>query len=339
MISSVENFNLRLFNTFRVDVCCDEWVEYTSVDDVPVLAARLKGRRYMSIGSGSKLLFTADYHGTVIHSRILDVATTDADDATDSVIVRAGAGVEMDALIAQCCAAGLWGLENLSGIPGEVGASAVQNVGAYGVEASDAIDLVEAYDCYESRFVSLSAKECRLGYRRSMFKEHPERYIITHVSFRLSRSGYPKLTYGPLRELEGRLGLRPMDVRNAVRAIRDAKLPAVEEIGSAGSFFMNPVVERDVFEEVRRRAGDEVEVPHYELPDGRVKIPAAWLIDSCGLKNASVGGASVWHLQPLVIVNRTGKASPDDILELDRRIVERVRERYGVELSPEVILV
>lgn len=337
MITSIENFNLRSFNTFRVDVSCDEWVEYTSADDVPALAARLKGRTYMSIGAGSKLLFTGDYHGTVLHSRILDVTTTSADEST-YVMVRAGAGVEMDALIEQCCKSGLWGIENLSGIPGEVGAAAVQNVGAYGVEACDAIALVEAFDCHEQRFVSLTPTDCRFGYRQSMFKEHPGRYIITHVSFRLSTVAKPKLTYGSLRDLENRCNLTAMDVRTAVQDIRNAKLPSVDEIGSAGSFFKNPVVDKAVFEEVKRRAGD-TEVPHYVLADGHVKIPAAWLIDSCGLKNASVGGASVWHLQPLVIVNRTGKASPADIVELQRHIVTTVRNRFGVELFPEAIFV
>lgn len=342
MITTLSDFNIRRYNTFGMDVSCREWIEYSSASDLPGLIADLKSRElpYMSIGAGSNLLFCGDYPGALLHSRILDIETSS--DNPGVTLVRAGAGIEMDALIEQTASAGLWGLENLSGIPGEVGASAVQNVGAYGVEACDVIDLVECYDTVENRFVNFKASECGYGYRESRFKTLPDkgRYIVTYVTFRLSSTPRPVLDYGHLkaRLIEG-APITPMAVREAVITMRNEKLPSVLTTGSAGSFFKNPVLTAEEYEALTKRAtellGDACKIPHYKLED-RFKVPAAWLIEQSGLKGYQKEGAATWNNQPLVIVNASGEASPEEIIALENHVIDSVDSKFGVRLHPEV---
>ena len=299
--------------------------------------------RLKHIGGGSNLLFTGDFPGTVLHSAIrhIDVIS----DSDDEVLVRVGAGVEFDKLCEWAAGRGLWGPENLSHIPGEAGAAAVQNIGAYGVEAKDIIREVRAFDLVSRKFLTFSVEECNYGYRDSFFKspEGKDRYIITGIVFAFRRNGSPILEYGNLREtLLSRCPCpTPSDVREAIISIRRTKLPEVGEVGSAGSFFKNPVVSREVFGNVVRISGrDESSVPHYPVsgPGGEpwVKIPAAWLIDQCGWKGAVRGGAGVWPTQPLVIINASGEASPEEILALEECIRMSVSDRFGIVLSPEV---
>lgn len=330
MITSKRNYDLTSHNTFRMKAKCDEWIEYDSRDDIPALAGMTAGRRVMHIGGGSNLLFVRDFDGVVLHSLIHDVSWNDCG---DTVRVRAGSGVALDDLIAESVRRGLWGLENLSAIPGEVGASAVQNVGAYGVEAGDVIETVGCYDTAERRFVTVPASQCEFAYRHSIFKR-PDvkgRYIVADVTFRLSRVPDPKLDYGRLGEHLVRGGVSPDDVRKAVIAVRSAKLPSVTEYGSAGSFFKNPVISREVYEAI---SGDKA-VPHYPA-EGGVKIPAAWLIEQCGWKGYEQNGVAVWDRQPLIIVNKSGEASAADVLDVESRIVASVAGRFGIELHPEV---
>ena len=295
------------------------------------------------IGGGSNLLFTGDFPGTVLHSAIrhIDVIS----DSDDEVLVRVGAGVEFDKLCEWAARRGLWGPENLSHIPGEAGAAAVQNIGAYGVEAKDIIREVRAFDLVSRKFLTFSVEECNYGYRDSFFKspEGKDRYIITGIVFAFRRNGSPILEYGNLREtLLSRCPCpTPSDVRETIISIRRTKLPEVGEVGSAGSFFKNPVVSREVFDNVVRVSGrDEASVPHYPVPvpggEPWVKIPAAWLIDQCGWKGAVRGGAGVWPSQPLVIINASGDASPEEILALEVCIRMSVSDRFGIVLSPEV---
>ena len=250
----------------------------------------------------------------------------------DEVPVMLGSGVVWDEFVAQACGHGLWGAENLSLIPGEAGAAAVQNIGAYGVEFKDLVSGVSCYDLKERRKCKFTAAECRYGYRESMFKEAEDRYVIVSVLLRLSRTAGPRLTY---KGLEGIDASTPQKVREAVIAIRRTKLPDPEEIGSAGSFFKNPVVSAQDFARIIDAAGGAT-VPHYLLPDGFVKVPAAWMIDQCGFKGEREGGAQVYEKQPLVIVNASGSASPADVLELERRIIAGVHSKFGVTLHPEV---
>ena len=299
--------------------------------------------RLKHIGGGSNLLFTGDFPGTVLHSAIrhIDVIS----DSDDEVLVRVGAGVEFDKLCEWAAGRSLWGPENLSHIPGEAGAAAVQNIGAYGVEAKDIIREVRAFDLVSRKFLTFSVEECNYGYRDSFFKspEGKDRYIITGIVFAFRRNGSPILEYGNLREtLLSRCPCpTPSDVRETIISIRRTKLPEVSEVGSAGSFFKNPVVSREVFGNVVRISGrDEAAVPHYPVPgpggEPWVKIPAAWLIDQCGWKGAVRGGAGVWPSQPLVIINASGDASPEEILALEECIRMSVSDRFGIVLSPEV---
>ena len=299
--------------------------------------------RLKHIGGGSNLLFTGDFPGTVLHSAIRHIEVIS--DSDDEVLVRVGAGVEFDKLCEWAAGRGLWGPENLSHIPGEAGAAAVQNIGAYGVEAKDIIREVRAFDLVSRKFLTFSVEECNYGYRDSFFKspEGKDRYIITGIVFAFRRNGSPILEYGNLREtLLSRCPCpTPSDVRETIISIRRTKLPEVGEVGSAGSFFKNPVVSREVFGNVVRVSGrDEASVPHYPVPgpggEPWVKIPAAWLIDQCGWKGAVRGGAGVWPSQPLVIINASGEASPEEILALEDSIRMSVSDRFGIVLSPEV---
>lgn len=324
----IENYDLSGRNTFRMKVKCALFVEYETVGELESIDWDSLPRPVISVGAGSNLLFAGDFPGTVLHSAIRYIKYVDM--GLDSVPVMVGAGVKFDDFVAKACADNLWGVENLSLIPGDVGAAAVQNIGAYGVEAADVIDGVTCYDTVARRMVKFKAGECGYGYRESIFKKTAGRYVITGVLFRLSRSPKPRLEY---KGLSGLVPKCPQDVRNEVIRIRRSKLPDPEELGSAGSFFKNPMVPPEVYSRI---AGEFPDVPHYATSGGDVKVPAAWLIENSGMKGRSVGGAAVYGKQPLVIVNASGDATPSDVLALEKMIVEAVRSRFGIELHPEV---
>ena len=363
-------------NTFGMKVKSRCFIEYDSVADLVDIEFEELSRPVLHIGGGSNLLFTDDFKGTVLHSKVNFIEILDdchfdqssdchsdqssdchSDQSSDchfdqaqrvekSVLVSVGAGVVFDDFCAWAAKEGLWGVENLSYIPGEVGASAVQNIGAYGVEVKDLIRTVYCYDTVEEEFVHFCVDECGYGYRDSIFK-NPEikgRYIVTHVVFALSREPQPRLDYGHLKdavlaEAAGR-ELTPAMIRKVIIRIRKEKLPEPSVMGSAGSFFKNPVISREHFSRIEAAAkaelGPDYAVPHYDLPDGTVKVPAAWMIEQCGWKGRRSGGAAVWDKQPLVIVNYTGEAYPEEIVGLERRIISSVKARFDVELHPEV---
>ncbi|MCM1163333.1 MAG: UDP-N-acetylmuramate dehydrogenase [Muribaculaceae bacterium] len=336
MITTSQNYDLTERNTFAMPVKCGCFMEYDKASDIPFLLSSIRpGVDIFHIGAGSNLLFLRDYPGVVIHSAIRFIE--EAGREGDSVLVRVGSGQTMDSFIAQMCERNLWGVENLSGIPGEVGSAAVQNVGAYGVEAADVIDTIEAFDRSSGEFVTLKGADCDYGYRYSMFKSPSLKgnYIITAVTFRLSATPRPVVSYPALAKAFSEVPTTPGQVREAVIAIRNTKLPDPASTPSAGSFFKNPVVSRETYEQIVAAEGEEVQVPHYEV-DGGVKIPAAWLIDQCGWKGRSMGNAAVWHSQPLVIVNPDHKATPDEIVALEKAVISSVRERFGITLTPEV---
>ena len=371
--------DLTKMNTFGMKVKARCFIEYDSVADLVDIEFEELARPVLHIGGGSNLLFTDDFKGTVLHSKIdfieiLDKChsipeapafagsgtpypgvgkcllhtngTLSADfKPSNEVLVSVGAGVVFDDFCAWAAKEGLWGVENLSYIPGEVGASAVQNIGAYGVEVKDVIRRVYCYDTVEEEFVNFSVEECGYGYRDSIFKD-PEvkgRYIVTHVVFALSRVPQPKLEYGHLKDAFAEVAsssLTPDLIRKTIIKIRKEKLPEPSVKGSAGSFFKNPVISMADFQRIEASAkaelGADYMVPHYDLPDGTVKVPAAWMIEQCGWKGKRSGGAAVWDKQPLVIVNHTGEAYPEEIVGLEKRIIASVRTKFGVELSPEV---
>ena len=388
MIRSSYYQDLTKMNTFGMRVKARCFMEYDSVADLVDIEFEELARPVLHIGGGSNLLFTDDFKGTVLHSRINfieildecqcaavapshsvgpspypgvgkchfrtngtsseDVYSTDAGtkNAPEVVFVSVGAGVVFDDFCDWAAKEGLWGVENLSYIPGEVGASAVQNIGAYGVEVKDIIKKVYCYDTQEEEFVHFDVEECGYGYRDSIFK-NPEikgRYIVTHVVFQLSRTPQPKLDYGHLNDAvnaaAGDGALTPALIRRVIIKIRKEKLPEPSVMGSAGSFFKNPVISPEHFARIEAAAkaehGPDYKVPHYDLPDSTIKIPAAWMIEQCGWKGKRSGNAAVYDKQPLVIVNYTGDAYPEEIIGLEKRIIESVSRKFGIELHPEV---
>ena len=346
-------------NTFGMKVKARCFIEYDSVADLVDIEFEELARPVLHIGGGSNLLFTDDFKGTVLHSKINFIEILDefhsvprmgkcplhtngtSSEGQQKVLVSVGAGVVFDDFCAWAADEGLWGAENLSYIPGEVGASAVQNIGAYGVEVKDIIYKVYCYDTVEEEFVSFDVEECEYGYRDSAFKD-PElkgRYIVTHVVFALSREPNPQLEYAHLKEAVGE-NVTVAQIRKTIIKIRKEKLPEPSVMGSAGSFFKNPVISAEHFRQIESAAkaefGADYKVPHYNLPDGMVKVPAAWMIEQCGWKGKRSGGAAVYDKQPLVIVNYTGEAFPEEIIGLERRIIESVKKKFNVVLQPEV---
>ena len=364
MIKTEYYKDLTKMNTFGMKVKARCFMEYDSVADLVDIEFEELVRPVLHIGGGSNLLFTDDFKGTVLHSKInfieildecqcangtssedVDSSDSGPEDAPEVVLVSVGAGVVFDDFCDWAAKEGLWGVENLSYIPGEVGASAVQNIGAYGVEVKGM-------------------------------------YIVTHVVFALSREPKPCLEYGHLKEAVAEAAgecqcipetpshsvgpspypgvgkcllhtngtspesvirfeaVTPALIRKVIIKIRKEKLPEPSVVGSAGSFFKNPVVSQEHFARIEAAAkaehGPDYKVPHYDLPDGTVKIPAAWMIEQCGWKGKRSGGAAVWDKQPLVIVNYTGEAYPEEIIGLEKRIIASVKAKFGVDLHPEV---
>lgn len=328
-----ENYSLLAHNTFGIDVKTRFFLEYHSVDELRELIARgLVTKPYLHIGGGSNLLFTADYPGTILHSCINGIEILAENE--EEVRVCVGAGVEWDDLVAECVRRGWYGAENLSLIPGEVGASAVQNIGAYGVEAKDLITSVRTMNIRGEERV-YSVDECNYAYRSSIFKSAEMKDVfVTHVCFRLSKREQYTLDYGTIRaELEKQPdGITLETVRRVIIDIRRSKLPDPKVTGNAGSFFMNPVVGRQQFETLQRQYP---QMPFYELADGRVKIPAGWMIDRCGWKGKALGPAAVHDKQALVLVNRGG-ATGRDILALSDAVRASVSEKFGIDIHPEV---
>lgn len=334
MIKENYGYSLLNHNTFGIDVKADRFVEYTTVGDLKQLITipGFREETRLHIGGGSNLLFMDDFHGVVLHSLIGGMEIVN--ETEESVWVRVGAGEVWDDFVAWCVDRGLGGVENLSLIPGEVGASAVQNIGAYGVEAKDVIEKVETVEVATGCERSFSTAECGFAYRHSIFKrELKSEYVVTYVTFRLSKRPVYRLDYGNIKaELEKYPQTDLSAIRQAIIAIRRDKLPDPKTEGNAGSFFMNPVISSEKFEKLKNEYPD---IPHYDAGPGQVKVPAAWLIDRCGWKGRSVGRAGVHPRQALVLVNRGG-ATGKEIADLSEQIRFSVREKYRIEICPEV---
>lgn len=350
------NFDVRKITTFGIPAKAACVVFYDSVGELEqLLADKRLPRPLKHLGQGSNMLFTEDFPGTILISRIKDY---DINEETEgNVILSASGGTVMDTLCREMAGRGIWGLENLSGIPGTVGASAVQNVGAYGVEAGDLIVKVDAIDTIGGDLCTFTPDMMDFGYRHSIFKTDTmrDRYIITKVYFSLTTTPTPRVGYANLHSIVGDTP-SATEMRDAVIAMRDTKLPDPAKIGSAGSFFKNPVITKEHFARIEAKYPG-VKVPHFIVGDDAVKVPAAWLIDQAGCKPMTQGGASLWPSQPLVIVNAipspaaispsspnpsrstqfiTGTATATDILTLERRIIQAVATRFDITLHPEV---
>ena len=303
----VSNISLLPYNTFGIDAKAKIFAEYTSIEELKELLTKFRGEQILHIGQGSNLLFTADFNGVILHSgmaraRFLDDETVEAQN-----------GLRLDDLIAQLTDMCYCGMEKLSLIPGEVGASAVQNVGAYGVEAKDVIISVKTLNVETLEERVFTNEECKFGYRDSAFKhEFKGKYIVTSVIYHVTKGDATK-------------------TRQEIIETRNTKLPKVGEVGSAGSFFMNPFVPE---EQANALLAQYPDMPHFETLQG-VKIPAAWLIEQCGWKGKKLGGAQVWPKQALVITN-ANNASAQDIMDLAAAICKDVKDKFNITIKPEV---
>ena len=329
------NHSLLPYHTFGMDVKTSVFIEYTSVDELKQILQQknLSDKKWLHIGGGSNLLFTGDYEGVILHSAIKGTEIVYEDD--ESVHVRVGAGEVWDDFVAYTVNQDWYGAENLSLIPGEVGASAVQNIGAYGMEAKDLIVKVEALEVTTGNDSVFTNTECRYAYRESIFKkEWKGRYIITYVTYRLSKTPQFHLEYGNVKgELEKQgCELTLKNVRDVIIRIREAKLPDPKVQGNAGSFFMNPVIPRMQYESLLAKYP---EMPHYKVDEEWVKVPAAWMIDRCGWKGRRMGNAGVHDKQALVLVN-CGGATGQEIITLSQHIQQSVYESFGIAIVPEV---
>lgn len=327
-------------NTFGIDAATTCFIEYDSEEDLQEVRKRIAvayhGLPILHVGKGSNLLFLENFQGVILHSAIKGI--TEISQTENEIYVRAGAGEVWDDFVDTCVKRGWAGVENLSWIPGEVGAAAIQNIGAYGVEAKDVIYEVECLELATGDKRIFSCEECHYGYRKSIFKEQLRgQYAVLSVVFRLKCSFTPNIEYGGVRKALTELGIEPDKVtmtqfRNAIIDIRKQKLPDPEVQGNAGSFFMNPVVEKVVYEQLAQQYDS---CPHYDQPDGRIKIPAGWLIEQCGWKGQNLGPAGVHKKQALVLVN-LGGATGEDIARLSETICRNVYERFGIAIHPEV---
>ena len=334
MIRVFENSDLSARNSFKVHQQAAKIVEFDSNSDLQQIFAEQVTDRWMVMGGANNILFTRDIDFPIIIPRNEQIEILS--EGNEGVYVRVGAGLEWDELVAWSVERGLWGLENLSLIPGKVGAAPVQNIGAYGAEAKDTIASVEMFFPEQGAFVTLAAEHCGFGYRESVFKHTLKgRVIITSVTFYLSKVAAPKLGYGDVeREVEARGGVSLTNIREAICAIRRAKLPDTAVTGNAGSFFKNPIVEASVAQNLLEQYPD---MPHYPTTDTtKVKLAAGWLIDQCGLKGYSEGNVGVHSRQALVLINTTGNATGSEVIAFAGKVCQTVAQKFGITIEPEV---
>ena len=332
------NYSLAQHNTFGIDAKCSRFIEYATVCEAKEAVKSLtdSDMPLLLIGGGSNLLLTKDFQGTVLHSAIKGISSTFID---GGVLVRCGSGETWDDVVAHCVAQGWHGMENLSLIPGEVGASAVQNIGAYGAEVRDIIYKVEAVEIATGKSCFFINEDCEYAYRDSRFKhDWKNKYLIAHVTYRLSTVFNSHLDYGNIRKELDNKGIEhptAQQLRQTIIDIRNAKLPDPKVEGNAGSFFMNPIVDMEKFNELLAEYPD---MPHYEIDEEHEKIPAGWMIDQCGWKGKTLGKAGVHSKQALVLVNK-GCATGQDIVNLCETIQKDVKNKFGIDIHPEVNII
>lgn len=333
MIREFHQIDLRGRNSFHVRQQAARLVEFETAEDLRTFFAAGAPAKWCVLSGGNNILFTADYDGTLL-SPVCQTIEILADEGPE-VLVRVDAGVEWDDLVEWAVERDLWGIENLSLIPGKAGAAPVQNIGAYGCEAKDVIEKVDLFCVDTSNILTLNAAHCDFGYRESIFKHALKgRVIITSIVIRLSRTPHPQLGYGDVeREVEARGGATLRNIREAICTIRRAKLPDPAVMGNAGSFFKNPVVERSVAEGLQAQYPD---MPVYPAQDpAMAKLAAGWLIDKAGLKGFKSGNVGVHERQALVLVN-VGDATGGEVIDFARMVQHRVREQFGIEIDTEV---
>lgn len=333
------NYSLKKYNTFNLDVKTRYFVEIEHTDELIYLLDKkeFQENESMIIGEGSNILFTKDYNGLIIKLQNKFIQKTGEDE--NSVYINVGAGVNWHTFVLYTINNNLGGIENLSLIPGTVGAAPIQNIGAYGQELKDSFYSCSFFNKEKKSFEIIENEKCNFSYRDSIFKnELKGKFIITNVTFRFNKKHFINFSYGNLEEELKKLNKTEFtikDVSDAVIKIRKSKLPDPSEIGNAGSFFKNPVVEKKLFENIKEKFG---EVPHFIQGEEKVKIPAAWLIEKCGWKGYRKGNIGVHLKQPLVLVNY-GDGKGSEIKQLSEEIKNSVFEKFNILLEAEVTII
>jgi UDP-N-acetylmuramate dehydrogenase len=345
------NISLKVYNTFGIDVLARYFAAFDSVDALGQLlqyddaraAAQKNQTPILVLGGGSNMLFTKDFDGIVLKNEIKGIEVINEDD--DHVYIKAGAGENWHQLVLYCISNNLAGMENLSLIPGNVGASPMQNIGAYGVEIKDVFHSLEAFHLKEKVLETFYLNDCAFGYRESVFKKkYKNQFVITSVTYRLNKKPVLNTSYGAIEQELERMGVKELSIKavsDAVINIRLSKLPNPAEIGNAGSFFKNPEVEKLIFDKLQSKFTGIV---GYHLPNGKVKLAAGWLIEQCGPPDAlswkgyRKGDAGCHAKQALVLVNY-GHAKGEEILALSEKIIASVNEKFGVLLEREVNII
>jgi UDP-N-acetylmuramate dehydrogenase len=334
-----ENFNLQSLNTFGIQARARYYTQVTGLNELraALAFAKSKDKGFHILGGGSNMVFMQDYNGLIIHNKIHGVRIIYEDEK--KIHIKAGAGVVWHDLVLHCIDKGWGGIENLSLIPGYVGAAPIQNIGAYGVEIKDVLLEVEYYHVESDSVETVENKACRFGYRDSIFKQElKHKTVILNVTIKLSKQPELNISYGAIDATLKEMGISnptPKDVSNAVIKIRKAKLPDPVKTGNAGSFFKNPVVSKAVFENLYDK---NPKMPYYNIGEDAFKIPAAWLIDTCGWKGKSEGNAGVHQNQPLVLIN-LGNVTGKEVYDLSEKIRQSVYQQFGINLQREVNLV
>lgn len=328
------NVDIAPYTTFNISARVKSLGVFSSTRELCELLEQHPGEEITVLGGGSNVLFTQNYEGLVLVNRIKGISIVDEDE--DSVAVQVGAGENWHEFVLQSISQGWGGVENLSLIPGSVGASPMQNIGAYGVEIKDVFQELTAFNIATGKEETFDYEACEFGYRESIFKRALKgKYIITSVTYRLNKTHTLNTSYGAIEsELEKKRITNPTikDVSDAVISIRKSKLPDPKKIGNAGSFFKNPVVNKSALKKIQEVYPD---VPSYSLDDDRVKIPAGWLIDTAGWKGKSFGDYGVHTNQALVLVNYDN-AKGQEVYDLSQRILDDIKERFGIDLEREV---
>jgi len=335
MIEIKENFGLLPYNTFRIDVKARYFVEIEDEEDISELihVDFFRNKDRLILGGGSNILFTKNFEGLIIHPVMKGMNLME--DTEEDVIIRVGSGVEWDVFVEYAVTRNWGGIENLSNIPGNVGASPVQNIGAYGREVKDVIEKVEGVLLSDGKLLNFTNSQCKFGYRNSIFKsELKNDFLISGVTFRLKKPPHFITThYHPIEEELLKYENRDINsIRKIICDVRQIKLPQVDKIGNAGSFFKNPIVSVDVADKIQT---DFIGVPVYRVDDTTVKLSAAWLIEKAGCKGLRRGNAGTYAKQPLVLIN-LGNAQGKEILETGLFIQQKVFNKFGVKLEPEV---
>ncbi len=331
------NVDLRPFNSFGFHAVAKHFVEINEIQELEALIRSqvFKHEKYLILSGGNNILFQNEvFDGLVVYINTKGIEILK--EGGNEVMVRAQAGEDWPDFVRFCVGKGWHGVENLAHIPGKVGAAPVQNIGAYGMELKDSFSQCEAMDLVTGETKVFTKEECRFGYRESVFKgELKGRYVITSVDFLLKKDAPLHLEYGNIKSYLEQNGIgNPtlQQLHDAICAIRDAKLPDVKQIGSAGSFFKNPVIEKAQFDALQK---DYPTMPHYDEPDGKVKVPAGWLIEQAGWKGWRDEHVGVYDKQALVLVH-FGGGKGEDIVYLAKRIQDSVEEKFGIRISPEV---